>query len=153
MKVLKNFLQVKDNNQLILGVVLIVYILLHVRTPHAIAPAIDTVLGNVVVTGMAILIFRQSKPVIGVLGLIAAYLLIKRSSMETGTHAIRTALTSERAKVRDFARYNQFPVTLEEEMVKKMAPLVKHAPAKNAEYTPVLDPTHHAAPIDYTGVI
>lgn len=153
MKALKNFLRVKDNNLLILGVVLIVYILLDVKTPHTIAPALDSTVGNVVVVSLAVVLFRQSNPVIGVLGLIAAYLLIRRSSIETGTHAIRTALTSERAKVRDFNRYNQFPVTLEEEMVKKMAPLVKHAPAKNADYTPVLDPTHHAAPIDYTGVI
>lgn len=153
MKALKNFLQVKDNNQLILGVVFIVYILLNVETPHTIAPALDSMVGNVVVVSLAVILFRQSNPVIGVLGLIAAYLLIRRSSIATGTHAIRTALTSERAKVRDFNRYNQFPVTLEEEMVKKMAPLVKHAPAKNADYTPVLDPTHHAAPIDYTGVV
>ena len=153
MKVLKNFLQVKDNNHLILGIVLIIYILLNVGTPDIIAPAIDSMEGNVVVVSLAVILFRQSKPVIGVLGLIAAYLLIQRSSIKTGTHAIRTALTSEKAKVRDFTKYNQFPVTLEEEMVKKMAPLVKHAPAKNADYTPVLDPTHHAAPIDYTGVV
>ena len=153
MKVLKNFLQVKDNNQLVLGVVFIVYIILNVRTPHAMAPAIDSILGNIAVVVLAGVMFRQSNPVIGVLGLIAAYLLIHRSSLETGSHAIRTALTSERAKVRDFNRYNQFPVTLEEEVVSKMAPLVKHAPAKNADYTPVLDATHHAAPVNYTGVI
>ena len=153
MKLLKNFLQVKENNQLILGVVFIVYILMHVRTPHAIAPAIDSVLGRVVVAAVAVVVFTQSKPVIGVLGLIAAYLLIQRSSVETGSHAIHTALTSERAKVKDFNRYNQFPVTLEEEMVKKMAPLVKHPAAKNANYTPVLDRTHHAAPVDYEGVV
>jgi hypothetical protein len=153
MKILKNFLQVKENNQLILGVVFIIYILMNVRTPHAIAPSIDSTLGNIVVAALAVVVFTQSKPVIGVLGLIVAYVLIKRSSLETGSHAIHTALTSERAKVRDFNRYNQFPVSLEEEMVKKMAPLVKHPAAKNANYTPILERIHHAAPVDYEGVI
>lgn len=153
MKLLKNFLQVKENNQLVLGVVLIVYILLNVRTPHTIAPVIDSTLGNIAIAVLAVVIFRQSRPVIGVLGLIAAYLLIKRSSIVTGTHAIRNYLPSESIKTRDFNRYNQFEVTLEEEMVHKMAPLVKHAPAKNADYTPVLDATHHAAPVDYMGVV
>ena len=75
-----------------------------------------------------------------------------RSSVRTGTFAIRNYLPSEASKVIDFSRYNDFPVTLEEEMVKKMAPIVVDN-SSSLTYKPVLDTLHDAAPIDYEGVI
>jgi len=153
MKIFNNLLKAEKKHQISLGIVFILYILLNIRSPHGLAELIDTTIGNVVVVCLALTLFSQSNPIIGVLGLLVAYLLIKRSSIETGSHAIRSFLSSENAKVRDFSKYNQFPVTLEEEVVAKMAPLVQHGPATNANYAPVLDEVHHAAPIDYTGVI
>ena len=82
---------------------------------------------------------------LGVLAIVAAYELIKRSSVKAGSHALRNYVPCEHKKLADFKKYNEFPVTLEEEIIAKMAPLVKHAPAANAEYKPVLSDTHDAS--------
>jgi hypothetical protein len=47
---------------------------------------------------------------------------------------------------------NQFPYTLEQEVVKKMAPAKESYDYTPSSFSPVLDDTYDAAPIDYTGV-
>ena len=108
---------------------------------------------NIVVVLIALTIFANSHPVLGVLSLVAAYELIKRSSVSTGTHAIKNYLASEKEKVTDFTKFNDFPVTLEEEVVAKMAPLVQNNDAPKGNFKPVLDDQHDAAGVDYEGVI
>jgi hypothetical protein len=48
---------------------------------------------------------------------------------------------------------NQFPYTLEQEVVKKMAPMKFSDSTTTSSFSPVLDDTYDAAPIDYTGVV
>jgi hypothetical protein len=99
-------------------------------------------------------LFSNSNPVVGVLSIVAAYFLIKRSSITTGSFAIQKYLPSEASRSEDFSKLNEVPITLEEQMVFKMAPLVKHdAQYPDANYKPVLDSLHEAAPIDYAGVV
>ena len=146
MKSFKDLLKPKKRNELYLLTVLVIYILANVQTPEPLAKIIDNVYGNAVVAVLAITLFMNTNPVVGVLSLVAAYELVKRSSIKTGTHAIRNQLPSEHKKIADFAKYNEFPITLEEEIVNKMAPLVKHAPAPNANYKPILSDLHEASP-------
>jgi len=91
-------------HEMLLTVLIILYIVLNVPTPHSIAPYIDTPLGNIVVAVIALSLFTHSHAVVGVLGLFAAYVLIRRSGS-----------------------LNQFPVTLEEQMVALRAPLADAA--------------------------
>ena len=117
---------VGSNEQLVLAILLIVFILADVSLPEPLANMVDSVTGNIVV---------GSGRIDGI------------------GHAANKHMVSENSKVMDFSRYNDFPVSLEEEMVDKMAPLVKHPAAMNIDYKPVLDKLHDAAPVDYTGVI
>ena len=49
---------------------------------------------------------------------------------------------------------NQFPYTLEQEIVKKMAPVNKNnSTSSSYSFKPILDDLHDAAPLDYKGVI
>jgi hypothetical protein len=57
---------------------------------------------------------------VGVLGLFAAYILIRRSSISS---AIESYVPSEARKSNELSVLNQFPVTLEEQMVALRAPL------------------------------
>ena len=134
---------IKQEEQ-ILVVVLVIYALLDIKTPKPIAGMIDNMYGKLFVIVISLTFFIQNKPVLGVLGLIAAYFFIKRSSVENGTHAIRTSLPSEKIKSSDFEKYNNFPTTLEEEVVSKMAPLVGSTKAVNVNFKPVLSETHDA---------
>jgi hypothetical protein len=108
-------------HELLLTVLLILYIVLKVPTPDVIAPYVDTPLGNIVVVLIAVSFFTHSHAVVGILGLFAAYLLIRRSS--AGSAAVEAFVPSEKRKSEELSAYNQFPVTLEEQIVAERAPL------------------------------
>jgi len=152
---MKNIFKTDKKHQFLLGIVLIIYILADIQTPLELAKLIDNVYGNIVVVLIALSIFVNGKSpnIIGILAFIVAYILIKRSSVSSGTHGIRNYVSSEKNKVLDFSKFNDFPVSLEEEVIAAMAPLVKHDAAPNVNYKPVLDGLHDAAPLDYDGVI
>lgn len=149
----KELIEAEKRNQTLLAIILIIYIILNVKTPNMLAKLIDNLVGYIVVVIITIIIFANSHPIVGILTIIAAYELIKRSSVSTGTHAIRNYLESEKSKVDDFSSYNDFPVTLEEEIVNKMAPLVVNNDEPSSDFKPILDDQHDAAGIDYEGVI
>ena len=146
-------LKVEKREHLILVVVLILYIFLDIQLPRVLANAVDTIYGKIVLYVMAINIFFNVNKTVGILAFIAAYTMIKRASAQTGTFAMRKYLPSEAAKVLDFSKYNDFPVTLEEEEVARMAPLVRNETSTGSNFKPVLDSLHDAAPTDYEGVI
>jgi hypothetical protein len=107
-------------HEMLLTVLIVLYIVLNVPTPDVIAPYVDTPLGNIVVVLIALSFFTHSHPVVGILGLFAAHVLIRRSSSSS---AIEAYVPSEKRKSEELSAYNQFPVTLEEQMVALRAPL------------------------------
>ena len=109
-------------HELLLTVLIVLYVVLNVPTPDAIAPYIDTPLGNIAVVVVALSFFMHSHAVVGVLGLFAAYVLIRRSAAN-GSAAIESYVPSEKRKSEELSAFNQFPVTLEEQMVALRAPL------------------------------
>ena len=86
MKKVKDFFNSKNNDQHLLAVVLLIYILLDIDTPKMLAELIDNVYGVIIIVILAISVVRQVNPVVGVLTLIAVYVLIKRSNVATGNH-------------------------------------------------------------------
>jgi len=150
-----DLIKVENRNQLILGVVFILYILIQTKTPEPIAEYINTPLGNIVVVIISISTFYYSNPIVGILGFVAAYELIRRSKLTSrNSFLINRVLSNESSKFKTMEKLNidRKVVTLEEEMVGKMAPLVKHDISYNTAYKPILDTFHDAAPIDYEGV-
>jgi hypothetical protein len=147
--------QRENLGQLILSVLFIIYLILGSKVPTSVAGLIDTVYGKVVVIVIALILFVNSNPVLGILGFIVAYELIRHSSAATGSSALAKYLPTEEKKATAMTAYNQFPYTLEQEMVKKMAPMKPVPESSKGEYTfnPVLDDSHDAAPINYNGVI
>ena len=107
-------------HEMLLTVLIVMYIVLNVPTPDVIASYVDTPLGNIVVVLIALSFFTHSHPVVGVLGMFAAYVLIRRSSSSS---AIEAYVPSEKRKSEELSAFNQFPVTLEEQMVALRAPL------------------------------
>ena len=145
----------QKTSSFLLAIVLIIYIICNIKTPIDLAKLIDNIIGNIVVVVIALCIFAgdTSPKIVGILSLLAGYILIKRSSEANGTYGLRNYVPSEEKKAIDFSQYNDFPITLEEEVVAKMAPLVTNPSVPNANYKPVLDGLHDAAPINYEGVI
>jgi len=92
------------------------------------------------------------KGIMLIIAFIFLYNILVNNTYIKGAHGMQNYLPSEQSKIIDFSKYNEFPVTLEEEVVAQMAPIIKHDDAPNMNYLPVLDSLHDAAPLDYVGV-
>jgi hypothetical protein len=140
-------LQGNKPHHLFLGVFLVLYILIDVSVPAVLAEPVDSIYGKIVLVFLAIIVFMHTNPVLGLLFAVATYFLIQRSAVASGTYGLQRFTPSEAVKVMDFAKYNDFAVTLEEEVVDKMAPLVRYDAPANVDYKPVLAPLYDASPI------
>jgi hypothetical protein len=147
MKFTKNMLKFEKAHQKLLAVLLVIYIVFNIGTPTFLATMVDTVIGKIVVIGLALSLFAHSGPIVGILSLVAAYELIKRSTVGTGSFGLKHFLPSEKSKSNSFRTWNSFPVTLEEEVVSKMAPLTNGAAMPNSSFKPVLSSTSCASSI------
>lgn len=127
------------------GFVLLIalFIILNIDVPQQIAEFVD----NMIIKGLlylgAIYLFSYHR-VLGAVALIGVYELIRRSENKSGTTAIKKYLPTQLHKDRHLSAMNQFPATLEEEMVSKMVPLVNEAPLSAPSYKPTLSTNHSA---------
>lgn len=162
MKILKSVIKTEQQHQLLLTVVFIIYILFDIQLPHVLANMVDSLTGNIVVALLALSLFVYTTPMLGILGFIVAYIIVTRSSSKKGSVSNKKYIPSEKSKMSnfikyneatEFSKYNDYPNTLEEEMVAQMAPLVKPVENDTSSFKPVLDNDNHAAPIDYDGVV
>jgi hypothetical protein len=125
-------------------ILFIVYIVFNVPTPDPIASLIDSTLGYVIVIALFALMAVNLNPIITLVGVFAIYLLFKRSSISTGSLAMTKFLPSENVKGQYLNAFNQFPVTLEEEVVQQMAPLQPGPSMGPKTFTPVMNNLHDA---------
>jgi len=154
MEYFKRLMEKKNVLQLILVILFIVYLVFGIKMPNQFAESIDTNIGKIIVWLSALLLFAFSNPILGILGLIVAYEIIQRSTITTGTAALQSYYPTEKKKWSPFTPRNQFPYTLEQEIVKKMAPIRPVNYTKNkSTFKPILDNLHDAAPINYKGVV
>ena len=143
----------EKRHETFIAVVLAVYILFNINLPSSLASLVDNTFGKIVVLVLALSVFMSTNPIVGVLAFIAGYELIRRSSVQTGSNALLNMPSSENAKYRDYIRFNDFPVTLEEECVEKMPETKSQYVVPDADYQPVQDDDQNAAPLDYSGII
>jgi len=132
-----------------LVILMIVYLVLGFRTPDVIANAIDNVIGKVVVIIIVVYLFMHSNPILAVVAALVAFDLMRRSSESTGLGALQAYAPSEQKKMSQFTAFNQFPYTLEQEVVAKMAPIVRSGSSlSSASYKPLLDNLYDASPVN-----
>lgn len=143
----------ENQGQVILCVLFIVYLIMGYKTPSSLATLIDNIYGKIIIVVISLILFANSNPVLGILGFIVAFDLIRRSSMSNGTAGLAQYGPTEQKKSSNLSALNQFPYTLEQEIVKKMAPINKSPDTQSpADYRPILDELYDAAPINYNGV-
>ncbi len=153
MEYFNSLFEKKNTSQTILIVIFIIYLLIGYRMPPQIASMIDSNYGKIIIVICAFILFAYSNPILGVLGIIVAYELIRRSSDITGSYALESYYPTEEKKWTPFSAHHQFPYTLEQEMVKKMAPQKFSDTPVNVSFKPVLDDLHDASPVNYEGPI
>jgi len=132
--------------ELILIILFIIYLIMGYKTPESIANLVDTLVGKIVIFIVVIYLFSYANPILAVLSLFVAFDLIRRSSAATGIDALQRYAPTEEKKYSQFTAFNQFPYTLEQEVVAKMAPIVKSGYSlTQASYKPLLDNLHDAS--------
>jgi len=132
--------------ELVLAILFIIYLIMGYKTPEPLANLIDTLVGKIVIFIIVIYLFSNANPVLAVLALFVAFDLIRRSSAATGIDALKKYAPTEEKKMSQFSAFNQFPYTLEQEVVAKMAPIMKSGSSlTQASYKPLLDNLHDAS--------
>jgi hypothetical protein len=145
---LSSLLKKQNMGELILIIVFIIYLIMGYKTPEPIANIIDTLAGKIVIFIVVIYLFMNSHPILAILSLFVAFDLIRRSSLATGIDALNRYAPSEEKKQSQFTAFNQFPYTLEQEVVKKMAPIIQSGSSiSQPSYKPLLDNIHDASPL------
>ena len=136
-----------QSSHVVLGIIFIIYLIMGYPIPETLANMIDTLYGKIIVCVLALILLISVNPVLGVLGLFVAFDLIRRSEMATGSTALLKFGSSEKQKMGDLTAFNQFPYTLEQEMVKLRTinkdPLMESPPS----YKPMLLATADASPV------
>ncbi len=126
------------NPETILLIIFIIYLVLGLRMPTMVAEVIDSLVGKVVLFLMVIYLFVNTNPLLGILSVWVAYDLMRRST------SFSEYAPSEVNKMLN--PYNRYPYTLEQEMVKKMAPLVNAGSSfDKPSYKPTMDDLRDAA--------
>jgi hypothetical protein len=139
----------EHNGQLVLAILFIIYLILGYKTPEPFASMIDSIAGKIVIFMVVIYMFMHTHPVLAVLSLFVAFDLIRRSSLTTGIDALQKFAPSEEKKMSQFSAFNQFPYTLEQEVVKQMAPILRSGSTlSKPSYKPLLENLYDALPVN-----
>ncbi len=149
----------EKQHEMVLFVVLIVYILFDVPTPQILASHVDTTYGTIIVAILALSLFLSTHPVVGILGLFAAYEFIKRSKSATSGGAASVGDESNsllhrvspgetyRSKYMESTQ-NEYNSHLENGMVDQVPMLSSQVPTNyrdaNSKFQPAFASSHYA---------
>lgn len=136
--------QFKKTLEVGLLVLFIIYLILGKQIPERAANVIDTPIAIIIIAALSLMLFAHSNPLLGILGIIVAFHIIQGSRKVTGSDALAKYYPTEEKKWSPFTPTHQFPYTLEQEMVKKMASQKFNDTYVKASYKPVLDDIHDA---------
>ena len=130
--------------EMVLFIGFILYIVLPIRTPGFLAPYIDSIFGMVVLFCITVSLFVYTNPVLGVLYILVAYEVMRRSSSNKGnTKAIIMEYTpSQTTKDADLHKMNPaVEKTVEEEVIEVRAPIGKPQPTEyiSTSFKPIAD--------------
>jgi hypothetical protein len=136
----------KDKQNYMFVFLIALFIILNIDVPQQIAELLDNIIVKALLYLAALFLLSKHR-VLGAVALIGVYELIRRSEIKSGTNAIKKYLPTQIHKDRHLSAMNQFPTTLEEEIVSNMVPLVNNAPLSKPSYKPVLSANNSASTI------
>ena len=137
----QDLLKKQNQNQLILAVLLVIFIFFDVPTPDFMAPFINHLAGQVIIILISIVLLVYFNPILGVLGLFAAFLIIRKNKSILSHISVSPSVSSEPEKHQEMKKMNvnNNEETLEIEMVNKMTPLVSNMNFSSPSYKPILE--------------
>ena len=166
MSALTRFTKKYGQNQLILGVLLVIFILFRINLPYGVSQFVGSFPGMIVIVVVVVYLFIKEGTVLGMLGLIAGYQILSRSgflvknkldflneaSIPTYNN-VQTLLPNKSVNGMTFSPVHQFPTTLEQDVISNLVPIVNNDDPPHLKYKPALERQHNAAPVGFKGVV
>jgi len=146
--------------EIIALIVFVIYLLFNIQLPTAINQLIDTSFGVVVVLVLTLWVFLSTNPIVGVVAIFVAYELVRRSSAAMMDQPRVAMIQYNPIQIKrdiqiadmntnldvNVATAAPLEPTLEEEVVKQMAPLSSGAPKFiETGFKPIAESTHNAS--------
>tara|TARA_B110000444_G_scaffold255533_1_gene290091 strand:- start:83 stop:544 length:462 start_codon:yes stop_codon:yes gene_type:complete len=118
------------------------------KIPSQVSNLVDSVYGNVLVILVFGVLYMQFNPMVGIVGLLVAYELIRRSTNSVVVKEVVRETQSEQQKISDMKEMNKDqqvnnPPTLEEETVEKVKDFAV-SKANTSSVEPLLHDLHNA---------
>ena len=140
-KLLKKLM--KEKHHALLALLLSVFIIVDIQVPLEVANLVDTIVGKTVVILVVFSLLTYNK-FVGILGIIAGYMLVMRSMNTTG-HKNVAYLESEKSKANKMMFFNKkHETTVEEEVINNILPMVSDENIKKYDFKPVQGDLHDA---------
>ena len=144
MKLVNSF-NISSPLEIILIIVFILYIIFPIPTPEIVASSVDSSLGILVIFCVTIYLFLYTSPVLGILYILVAYELVRRSSLVTARSAIIDYTPTQVNKDVQLQKMNppQYR-TLEEDVIDMRAPIGQSRSVEfvDTSFQPVADSTY-----------
>ena len=135
----------KNKHHVVLSLLFMAFIVLDVKVPEGAAVLLDSIVGKAVVILIALTLLSVN-PIVGVLALITAYELLRRSSDASGKGPIHKYVPSTHKRNKELLLMQEQPYTVEEEVIANMLPrTATDTFDKEAEFKPVQENLHSAA--------
>jgi hypothetical protein len=131
--------------EIILIIVFILYIIFPIPTPDVIASSVDSSLGILSIFCVTIYLFLYTSPVLGILYILVAYELVRRSALVTARSAIIDYTPTQINKDVEMQRMNPPKQrTLEEDVIDMRAPIGQSPSVEfvDTSFQPVADSTY-----------
>ena len=137
-RIKNTLLKSEKRHEVFLGLLFLTYIISNVASPYWLTLHIDNLYSKVAILLFVLTLFYAVNPIIAMLGLFAAIEFIKRSTLGN-RFGLTNQLPAEDDRTFEMMKMNQFPNTLEEEIVKNMDPLIHQGTLGEASYKPILE--------------
>ena len=149
MKNIVKALKKQEPAEIVLGILMIIFLLMGYKMPKSFSYVVDSIVGKIVMLLIVGYMFVYTNPILAVLALLVVVnIMMNENKANFSTNQAIQQAPSDETKVAQLTKFNQFPYTLEQEMVKKMAPIVKPGNSiSRASYKPLLENTYDASPV------
>ena len=134
--------------EILVFILFVIYLVFQIQTPSVLIPFISSPFGITIVLIITLLVFFYTNPILGVLSLFVAYEFIRRSMSVVGkVVTVKYTPTQMKKDMEMVAMNPPKVVTLEEDIVSKMAPYGMSEPIKMelSSFKPVAENINNAS--------
>ena len=135
----------KNLNTYVLAGLLSLFIVFDIQIPDIVANLVNNFIGKIVIIIVSLSLLN-THPLVGSLGIIAAYFLIKRSERNNSVMVDRF-VPSEKKKSVELQKYNIESISLEETVIKNQIPFSRNRKNLSGGATPLDSAIHDAAEV------